>query len=109
MRYREMRWPCDYPVLLLHGGQRASAVVVNVSSGGARLRTELAVAVGEVLTVDLGKRRFAGTVRWVRSGMIGLRLLTPLSKPDLATIRRGRENADAVTSGRWNTHLHELR
>lgn len=109
MRYGEMRWPCEYPVTVLHGSERMQAVIVNVSSGGARLRLERVFDPGEVLTLDLGNRRLAATVRWCRVGLCGLRLLTPLSKPDLATIRRVRQQVGAVASGRWNTHLHELR
>lgn len=109
MRYREMRSPCDYQVVVHHGNERLQATIINVSSGGARLRLKSVFEAGEVLTLDLGNKRVAATVRWCRDGMCGLRLLTPLAKPELATIRRGRVNADAVSSGRWNTHLHELR
>ncbi len=109
MRYREMRWPVDYPVVVLRGSDRIAATIVNVSSGGARLQLAQELANGEVVTVALGNKRLAATVRWCRAGMCGLRLLTPLQRPDLATIRQGRPNADAVTSGRWNSHLHELR
>ena len=109
MRYREMRWPCDYPLSVKRGDERMMATLINASSGGARLRMQAQLEPGEVVTLDLGSRQLAATVRWRRGELCGLRLLTPLSKPDLATIRRGREHTDAVTSGRWNTQLHEMR
>jgi hypothetical protein len=109
MRYRELRWPCEFPVIVLQGNDRRQATIVNVSAGGARLRIGTAPEPGQIVTLDLGGRLFAATVRWCRAGMCGLRLLTPLGKPELALIRRGRGQTDAVVSGRWNTHLREMR
>jgi hypothetical protein len=109
MRYRELRWPCEFPVTVLQGSTRMQATIVNVSAGGARLRVEPALEPGQILTLELGGKLFAATVRWCRAGLCGLRLLTPLPKPELAMIRRGRPQTDAIVSGRWNTHLREMR
>jgi hypothetical protein len=109
MRYRDMRWPCDYPVTVLRGSTRSRATIINVSTAGLRLRLESALPVGEVVTFDLGNRMVAATVRWCREGLAGLRLLTPLARQDVAAIRHGRGYADTVTAGHWNSHLRELR
>lgn len=109
MRYREMRWPCEFPVIVLQGNNRMQAMIMNVSAGGARLRVESLPEPGQIVTLELGGKAYAATVRWCRAGKGGLRLLTPLSKQELAMIRRGRPQTDAVVSGRWNTHLHEMR
>jgi hypothetical protein len=109
MRYRELRWPCDFPVSVVLGDTRMQARIVNVSAGGARLRVQNAPEPGQVVTLEFGNHRLAATVRWTRAGMCGIRLLTPLNKPELSMIRRGQPNATSLVSGRWNAHLHEMR
>jgi hypothetical protein len=109
MRNREMRWPCDFPVTVMHGKDRMQGSIINVSGGGARLRLAGEAPIGEVVTLDIGPRRVAATVRWSRAGMCGLRLLTPLEKKELTLIRRGHATVSAGASGRWNAHLRELR
>jgi hypothetical protein len=109
MRYREVRWPCEFPVRLCQGTDGMQATVINASSGGLRLRLDAAPEPGTVVSVDLGPRRIAATVRWCREGKCGLRLLSPLGKPELAMIRRGRGHLEAAVSGRWNSHLREMR
>lgn len=109
MSYREMRWPCEFPATLVKGTDRIAGTIVNVSAGGARLRIADPFEAGSVVTLDLGGRQHAATVRWCREGRCGLRLLSPLSKQELALIRRGRAYVEAPVAGRWNTHLRELR
>jgi len=109
MRYREMRWPCDYPVKLQCGAEEISATIVNVSVGGMRLRVSDPVQVGEVVTLEVGRLRFTGTVRWSRPPMCGLRLPTPLGRTELAVIRRVTPSPETIGGGRWNTHLLDMR
>jgi len=109
MKYREMRFGCHFPIVMALNGERMLATIINVSPAGARLQMPIPPEPGEVVTLEMGKRRLAGTVRWARAEMFGLRLLTPFDKRELALIRRERAHVAAQPVGRWNRHLHELR
>ncbi len=54
MRYREYRWPCDFPVLVERPSGTIPARLRNVSHWGARLTAHTAFAPAERVRLRLG-------------------------------------------------------
>ncbi|MFN3953706.1 MAG: PilZ domain-containing protein [Pararhodobacter sp.] len=110
MRYRDHRWPCDYPAVLRLADGLLRTQIINISATGARLKPVDWLAPGDTVELEIaGKLRHA-EVRWRRADICGLRFETPLEARDLAQVRRSDIRLDSATrkSG-WNLHLRELR
>jgi hypothetical protein len=109
LRFRELRWPCDYPLSMHRGGGVSPVRVVNLSSHGARIVTAPGdqLARGDAVHLDLSPGRIAATVRWVRDGMAGLRFAQTMAPRDMARIRGHQGGVPARP--RWNLTLQELR
>jgi hypothetical protein len=107
MRYRDLRWPCDHPVVMQRGQQDMRARIVNISTSGARVESERALERGERVAIGLAGPPVMAEVRWVRGGLAGLRFDRVLTPREIGTARK------AETGGRrgggWNLHLRELR
>lgn len=110
MRFRDHRWPCDYPAVLRLADGLLRTQIINISAGGARLKPVDWLAPGDSVGIDIaGKLRHA-EVRWRRGDTCGLRFAELLDARDMAQIRRtdlrvGQNNR----GGSWNLHLRELR
>jgi len=107
MRYREMRFPCDYAAELCTGDAVRPVVVVNVSAHGARVARVAGLEPGDEVDLLLPVGRFAARVRWQYQGRAGLRFDLPLPAGVVALLRRQTRVAPA-TAGRWNPHLREM-
>ncbi|WP_052134497.1 PilZ domain-containing protein [Sphingomonas sp. 37zxx] len=82
---RAPRLTADCPVVVRHEGHIAAAVLVDVSQGGARVRANGTLGVGDcvVLCIPmLGSRR--ALVRWVSDDMVGLAFAEKLGFAELA-------------------------
>lgn len=89
MRFRDMRWPCDHPVLLFRGERGLAGRIRNISTGGARVELGEALEQGERLRLDLkGPAPVTAEVRWVRAGMAGLRFDRMLGARELTLVRK---------------------
>jgi len=90
MQPRAYRYPCDHPVAVLSAQGRESAVVINISTEGARLARVAAHPEGDLLRVELtpGAEPRLAEVRWSRGRMIGLRFARPLAAVELAQVRK---------------------
>lgn len=96
MRYRDLRWPCDHPVVLLRGEVGIGGRILNISTSGARLRVADPLAQGARVFLDLHDGPIGAEVRWSRGDLVGLRfdrLLTPrevgVARKALTLVRRG--------------------
>jgi hypothetical protein len=106
MQFREVRWPCDYPIGIRGRAGLRQARVVNLSSLGARILID-GLDRGETVRLELPQGWVAASVRWVRAGMAGLRFDQPLGARDMARIRG--QKAGPLARPRWNLTLQELR
>ncbi len=74
------RGPLDAPMWIVVGGKSVSAFAVNVSVGGAAVRTSARASVGEIVELEVehfGSRRFTLDAEIVRAehGVLALRFL----------------------------------
>jgi hypothetical protein len=88
MRHREMRWPCDHPIVLKGNGWEAAGRIVNISTAGARVAVQPIPERGARLRIDLQGPPLTGEVRWARSGLVGLRFDRLLLPRELALVRK---------------------
>ena len=89
MRFRDMRWPCEHPVLLLRGDRGLAGRILNISTGGARIAVGSALERGERLRLDLkGPAPVTAEVRWVRAGLAGVRFDRVLTARELTLVRK---------------------
>lgn len=87
MRYRELRWPCDFPIRLQGTRGEFAGHIINVSGYGARILLGEDLEPGEKLMLDLASGRLPATVRWVRNGLMGLRFARQMPVRDISRIR----------------------
>lgn len=87
MRYREVRYPCDFPATLSCDGVHWPVVVVNISPNGARLARSPELEVGTRVGLTLAGTRLTATVRWQRQGRAGVRFDRPQPASLLARVR----------------------
>jgi len=88
MKYREHRWPCDYPVTVRVASGTLRTEVVNISATGARLGPIDQVVAGDRIILEIVGQSHAAEVRWQRASLCGLRFIQPISPRDLGLIRR---------------------
>lgn len=88
MRYREFRWPCDYPVRLSGSAWDCAARVVNVHLHGARVDCDRALEPGGQLRMIVPGATIEAEVRWVRGRFAGLRFDRPLTARQLGLLRK---------------------
>ena len=73
-----------------HGGAKSEMRLKNLSMGGASGLTQLPVAVGEILLVDLPEdMRRRAMVRWVSGTAVGVKFVTPLDLTYLLRLYSG--------------------
>ena len=65
-----------------------SALLVDVSCSGARLRTPDLPGEGDELFITIGKVKAFGTVAWVRSDQFAMAFDEPLAADELQTLRQ---------------------
>ena len=65
-----------------------SALLVDVSSRGARLRTPRSPEIGEDVQLSLSNVRTFGTVAWVQDDLFAVAFDEPLQNADLASLRQ---------------------
>ena len=111
MRFRDQRFPCDYPVTCYSGPRRFALRLVNVSSRGARLSGDAGCSPGQVLRVELGQGSQPRTavVRWVRDGTLGLRFDHPLEARTMAVVRKSVGHRIEATRRPEGFNFRELR
>ncbi len=107
MRFREMRWPCNHPVVAMLNGAEQQAALVNISAGGARLTGLRGLAPGNRLILRLLNRSLVAEVRWIRANLCGVRFTAPLKADDLNLMRQG--VARAASTARHAHGLREMR
>lgn len=107
MRYRDMRWPCEHPVVLNLGDRTLQAQILNISGGGARLRLAEAPERGARLRLDLQGPPLGAEVRWVRAGQAGLRFDRTLTPREIGLVRKAQATQSRAAPG-WNLQLREL-
>ena len=90
MQYRPRRKPTDYSVTLLSDAGETTVLVVNITSDGARVRTDCAQQFMPETPVDvvLRGKRYAANVIWADQGEAGLDFVAPLPKDVLTLIAR---------------------
>lgn len=108
MRHRDMRWPCDHPVVLMLGDRKLQGRILNISSAGARLGLPDAPDRGARVRLDLQGPPLWAEVRWLRNGQAGLRFDRPLTPREIALVRKvERTQMRSVGTG-WNLQLREM-
>lgn len=66
------RVPVALPAFLQAEGERHSAQLLDLSSGGAKLNCTASVSVGTAVKLHCGTLDRAGVVRWQNDGLLGL-------------------------------------
>ena len=96
-RGRHLRLAVNVDGIVDTKGRRMSCQVVEISQGGARIRTDPAVLVTERIRLELaGLGRLSGSVRWVRNGYAGIAFTRPLPYRQLAGWLPERNRGDQV-------------
>lgn len=84
-RSRRLRLLLEVQAHVLLNRQRRQCQLIDVSQGGAKLRTGLKLWMGDRLRLEIpGLGVLSGTVRWVRDGHAGIAFTMPLSYRALA-------------------------
>ena len=60
------------PAFLHVNGERQSVQLLDVSAGGAKLRSTLGLPAGAAVVLDCGTLKRAAVVRWQNDGLVGL-------------------------------------
>jgi hypothetical protein len=60
------------PAFLHVNGERQSVQLLDVSAGGAKLRSTLGLPAGAAVMLDCGTLKRAAVVRWQNDGLVGL-------------------------------------
>lgn len=107
MKYREHRWPCDYPVSVRTAGGALRSEVINISSTGARLSPIDRVVAGDRIVLEIAGQSHPAEVRWQRGELCGLRFVRPISPRELGLIRRA--ELRHVPSRGWAAPTRPLR
>jgi len=118
MKYREIRFPCDFSTVFVLGeraderladrvGDRSvRALVQNVSTRGARIQTDFALRIGDQIVLSLPGGPQRATVRWVGDVLAGVRFDRALPAQTISAMR-GSHGSRLARSG-WNLHLREF-
>ena len=112
MRYRDYRYPCDLAVTVTRrGGGPQAAIIVNISTWGARLARLEGVEPGETLHLTLGAGCpvLTANVQWSRGLYTGVRFAAALEPRQIALARRSVNHRQRVNPSGWNLQLNELR
>ena len=84
-RARRLRLMLEVGAFVLLPGQRKECQLIDVSQGGAKIRTRLKLEVGDRARLEIdGLAVISGMVRWVRDGHVGIAFASPLPYRDLA-------------------------
>lgn len=74
------------PAVFTTGLQTSNAILIEISSWGARLRASSLPRVGDELFLSVDTVRASGTVAWADGDCIGVHFDTPLSLKDLRSL-----------------------
>jgi hypothetical protein len=85
-RREDVRHPASLPAMCMTLSQTSTAVLVDVSSWGARLQCSTPPLFGEELSLSFAQIRAFGTVAWVHGGEFGVHFDAPLSAADLRSL-----------------------
>ena len=84
-RARRLRLMLEVGAFVLLPRRRVACQVIDVSQGGAKIRTGLRLGVGDRVRLEIdGLGIISGMVRWVRDGHAGIAFPAPLPYRDLA-------------------------
>lgn len=107
---RHTRHPTRSVVSLRVGGRESNAELLDVSSGGARLRTAIELTVGEELELQLGGdelTQVGAVVRWTEDDLVGIEVRDPADGRALRLAVGLRPTSDAATRPVENADSHE--
>ena len=103
MRYRERRYPCNFPVTLSSFGTHHQGCLSNISYHGAHAQLDARPCRDEILTLRINYFPINAQVIRIGPGTgVGLRFDRPLSKNQLQMIRQ------SAQAGRGRQNLREL-
>ena len=87
MRYRPPRSPAHRPVTLILPDGTEPAILRSVSTTGARIECDTALAPGTRLHLTIQGKRWAARAVWWEEGEAGVAFARPLSQAELGAIR----------------------
>jgi hypothetical protein len=71
-RARAPRVKVDMSISVVQCHSRTSCLLIDISQGGGKIKTDAPLKVGDELTLEIrGFGKVIGTVRWVRDGVVG--------------------------------------
>lgn len=80
------RVPVALPAFLQANGERHSAQLLDLSSGGARLNCPTSLSVGAAVILDCGTLGCAAVVRWQNGAVLGLRFESELAVREISEL-----------------------
>lgn len=80
------RVPVALPAFLQADGERHSAQLLDLSSGGAKLNCPTSVSVGTAVKLQCGTLGRSAVVRWQNGGLLGLCFDTELDARDISAL-----------------------
>lgn len=80
------RVPVALPASVQAGGERHSVHLLDVSTGGAKLKCAARLEIGAVVTLDCGVLGRAAEVRWQNGELVGVRFEKELEARDVEAL-----------------------
>lgn len=89
------RVPVALPAFLQANGERHSAQLLDLSSGGAKLSCQVSLPIGTAVIVDCGTIGRGAVVRWQNGNLLGVRFDSELGDREVSELA-GRSKALAA-------------
>ncbi|HEX3677674.1 MAG TPA: PilZ domain-containing protein [Sphingomicrobium sp.] len=80
------RVPVALPAFLRANGERHSAQLLDLSSGGAKLNCPASLSLGAAVILDCGTLGRAAVVRWQNGALLGLRFDSELAVREISEL-----------------------
>lgn len=93
MSNRAQRFPANFPVVLRQGPNMFSAMICNISAGGACLIGVDWMGKGDTMVVDYSLGQTRATVTWTAGKMAGVRFDDQVSDTGVQCIRASKQLA----------------
>ncbi|MEL6586853.1 MAG: PilZ domain-containing protein [Pseudomonadota bacterium] len=101
MFHRAHRRPSAMHVILRVGTGAFRSGVLDVSAGGAKIRTAARLSPGDHVVLETARQDLMAQVVWTKDGRTGLRFSTPLAARNIADLTGARVRAEDRSGRRW--------
>jgi hypothetical protein len=79
MKFRQQRHRTDFPTRMRNDASTFSALILDISTGGAQIKCPERLHVGQLVTLTIMNTPVRGAVRWTSHNRAGIAFDAPLS------------------------------